>query len=608
MSKKLWLSILFCLLIFSPGVVFAAEEQNDTQTETAQAESQADSQTDTQESNQDTAEEPKPKPANLNSDELEQSQQLNATRVRLATLLSDEQLKQMLVVQLRNDLENVEVEDDREQINQQIKMLEQEIKEIRKDFERTLTGGIDQTKLIADAESSYNWRTDLEEIMKPIFRSMKDVTEKPREIERLRSKVNFLRRNIELSESALQFIEQISKSGQLPDTFKSRIETTRSEWATRYESLNQELEIVQLQLQTRMEENTNFINNFGSTLSEFAKGRGLNIILALLSFLMVYVLFNFLRKGYRYLTRNQKHELTTGLTGRLLDYSYQIIAVLFATTALLLVFYVQGDWIMLGISLLIIAAIFFSIKNYFFKFVVETKLLLNIGPVREGERMQYQGIPFKVDSIGVYTELFNPLLTGGRVRVQLREIVELNSRPFHESEAWFPCREGDMLLMPNGRLVKVELQTPEIVKLAYTGGATTTVLTPDFLGMSFTNLSEASFRVSTYFGVDYELQPKSTSRVPAIFRDEIQDFIESQNYGKYLKVLRVELHEAASSSITYKVLADFHGIAARHHNIIKRALQSACVDVCNRHGWSIPFNQLTIHQSTDILEDQDDSK
>ena len=112
---------------------------------------------------------------------------------------------------------------------------------------------------------------------------MKDVTEKPREIERLRSKVNFLRRNIELSESALLFIEQISKSGQLPDTFKSRIETTRSEWATRYESLNQELEIVQLQLQTRMEENTNFINNFGSTLTEFAKGRGLNIIMCCLT-------------------------------------------------------------------------------------------------------------------------------------------------------------------------------------------------------------------------------------------------------------------------------------------------------------------------------------
>ena len=141
MSKKIWLSILFGLLMFSPGITFASEEQNDTQTETSQAESQTEAQTENQKTEQDTPEESKPKPANLNSDELEQSQQLNATRVRLATLLSDEQLKQMLVVQLRNDLENVEVEEDREQINQQIKMLEQEIKSIRDDFERTLVNG-----------------------------------------------------------------------------------------------------------------------------------------------------------------------------------------------------------------------------------------------------------------------------------------------------------------------------------------------------------------------------------------------------------------------------------------------------------------------------------
>jgi len=56
----------------------------------------------------------------------------------------------------------------------------------------------------------------------------------------------------------------------------------------------------------------------------------------------------------------------------------------------------------------------------------------------------------------------------------------------------------------------------------------------------------------------------------------------------------VEFHEASDSALTYKIIADFHGIAARHHNIIARALQSAAVDVCNHHDWVIPFDQLTI--------------
>ena len=529
--------------------------------------------------------------------------QLDSTRGRLASLMSLEQRKTIFLTQLKNELTNSEQDDQKQQLEEQIKQLRLEISLIRDDFNRTLTGGIDHSKLTADSEASYNWRTDLEEIMKPIFRSMKGVTEKPREIERLRSKIGFLKRNIELSESALHFIRQL-RTGPMPDAFLLRISDAEKNWALGLSSLTEELKIVEFQLETRLDESSNFFNNFGETLLDFASGRGFGILLAIFAFWAVWMFFGYLRKGFRYLATKRKLEfqssLTSGLTSRVLFYLYQILTTIVAVTALLLVFYVKGDWIMLGVSMLILATIFFSIKNYFPKFIVETKLLLNIGPVREGERIFYQGIPWKVDKISVYTELFNPLLSGGRIRVQLKELVDMNSRVADDCEVWFPCREEDMLLMPGGRLVKVESQTPEFVKLNYTGGATTTVKTVDFLSMSFTNLSEESFRVSSFFGVDYGLQKKATNRVQFILRDEIQDYLETQNYGKYLKVLRVEFHEASDSALTYKIIADFHGIAARHHNIIARALQSAAVDVCNRHDWVIPFDQLTIHSTANL--------
>ena len=497
---------------------------------------------------------------------------------------------------LQNELVNVESESLKIQLDEEIKQLRADIILIRDDFNRTLTGGIDKVKLTSDVEEVYNWRTDLEEIMKPIFRSMKGVTEKPREIEGLRSKTSVLKRNIELSESALNFIQQFN-STELPEVFMSRVVQAELDWSSRHESLIEELEIVEFQLQTRLDESSNFFKNFGGTLQDFGKGRGLSIVLALFAFWVVWYFFMLLRRGYNYIAEKKKFNIDSNLSSRVFFYTYQIFASLIALTAMVLVFYVKGDWIMLGVTMLILVTIFFSIKNYFPRFVVETKLLLNIGPVREGERVLYDDIPWKVETIGVYTMLFNPLLVGGRIRVQLKELVEMNSRPFADCESWFPCREGDMLLMPEGRLVKVEFQSPEFVKLNYTGGATTTIRTDDFLSMTFTNLSEESFRVSSFFGVDYGLQKTATTRVKSVFREEIQEYIESQNYGKYLKVLRVEFHKASDSALTYKIIADFHGIAARHHNIIKRALQSAAVDACNKNGWSIPFDQLTLHQA-----------
>jgi hypothetical protein len=534
-----------------------------------------------------------------NSPEIEQ--QLDSTRSRLGNLLTSEQRKQILLIQLQNELINVETDGQKEYLSNQIKQLRADILSIRDDFNRTLTGGIDKIKLISDVEEVYNWRTDLEEIMKPIFRSMKGVTEKPREIESLRSKINVLERNIELSQSALSFIQQLN-STELPAEFLQRITQADTDWSERLVSLEQELEIVQFQLQTRLVESANFFKNFGETLQDFAKGRGFSIILALFAFWSVWFFFSLLRRGYRHIVEKRKLTIASNLTSRIFYYAYQIFTSMIALTALLLVFYVKGDWIMLGVSMLILATIFFSIKNYFPKFVVETKLLLNIGPVREGERVFYDGIPWKVEKIGVYTMLFNPLLSGGRIRVQLKELVDMNSRDFDDCESWFPCREGDMLLMPEGRLVKVEFQSPEFVKLNYTGGATTTVRTDNFLSLQFTNLSEESFRVSSFFGIDYGLQKISTTRVQSIFREAIQEYIESQNYGKYLKVLRVEFHEASDSALTYKIISDFHGIAARHHNIIARALQTAAVDVCNKHKWTIPFKQLTLHQAEAPIE------
>jgi hypothetical protein len=42
-------------------------------------------------------------------------------------------------------------------------------------------------------------------------------------------------------------------------------------------------------------------------------------------------------------------------------------------------------------------------------------------------------------------------------------------------------------------------------------------------------------------------------------------------------------------------VAVFEGAAAEHYWSIRRFLQRTAVDACNRYGWTIPFDQLTLH-------------
>ena len=52
---------------------------------------------------------------------------------------------------------------------------------------------------------------------------------------------------------------------------------------------------------------------------------------------------------------------------------------------------------------------------------------------------------------------------------------------------------------------------------------------------------------------------------------------------------------AATSSLDFRILASFDGKVANEYYAIKRLIQKASVEVSNREGWVIPFQQLTLH-------------
>jgi hypothetical protein len=140
----------------------------------------------------------------------------------------------------------------------------------------------------------------------------------------------------------------------------------------------------------------------------------------------------------------------------------------------------------------------------------------------------------------------------------------------------------------------VLLQTPEVVQLQVIG-STKTWPVADFLALHPRNLSLDGFAIPISFGVDYSHQRDVLTTLPAQLRAHIEQQIARQPFRDHLKDLIVDFNEAAASSLNLIIVGVFKGAGAADYWSIRRFLQRCAVEACNRHGWVIPFDQLTVH-------------
>jgi hypothetical protein len=218
--------------------------------------------------------------------------------------------------------------------------------------------------------------------------------------------------------------------------------------------------------------------------------------------------------------------------------------------------------------------------------------------VREGERVIYNGLPWKVQALNMYSTLVNPALRGGKLLLPLSELSGLISRPCDEGEPWFPTRENDYVLLSDQTFGRVALQTPEVVQLRV-GGADRTYPVGAFLSANPQNLSLHGFSIVLKFGIDYRHQALATGEIRKKFEDYLAARLKDSKVGGHLKEFFIEFDEAAASSLNFLVYAAFAGEAAESYGRVRRILQGLAVDACNAYGWVIPFDQMTVHLAHD---------
>ena len=479
------------------------------------------------------------------------------------------------------------------ELEQQIAQLDADIKDLNRSFIQIALGGIDMNVFEdSAAEQPFDWRKELTQIVRPVLDALKELTEKPRRIDRLKTEIAETQDQLQAIHKARTALELLS--GQpLPDAIQEKVKALAAVWEQREKDTLQELEVNRFQLASLLGENTNWLQTTKDAVTDFLRGRGLTLLLALSAALGVWLVMRGLFWLYtKKLTKPSARRQSTRY--RLIVFSFRALTMLVMTMSVLIVLYVAGDLLLLVLLVLILIGIGFSFKSLLPRYLAEGRLLLNIGPVREGERLLYNDIPWQVKTINMYSVLRNPELEG-ILRIPLTELIDLHSRPCG-NEPWFPSRVDDYLLLPDGSFAQVLRQTPETVVLKTTGGMQVQYPSAAFIQLSARNLSLEGFGVAVSFGIDYRHQAISLEQVPQTFQQALQAALEREQLADHVLSVLVDFKEAAASSLDYLIFVSLRGEAAAQYFAIQRLVQKTCVAVCNREGWGIPFAQLTVHQ------------
>jgi hypothetical protein len=280
---------------------------------------------------------------------------------------------------------------------------------------------------------------------------------------------------------------------------------------------------------------------------------------------------------------------------RLLYIIFQVLSVIFAVIGLFFVLYLAEDWFLLSMAIVFFLGLAWTIRQAIPRLWQEGRLMLNVGAVRENERIVLHGLPWQVVSINVFCKLVNPSLET-ELRVPIESLIGQTSRPCGVDEPWFPCRKGDWVEVGGVTCAKVVSLSHEQVELVELGGRRIYYPTETFLQACPVNLSR-NFRLRVPFGVSYSLQDKVTDEIPAILKAYLEKRLEEEEYSKQCLNLLVEFMQANSSSLDLLIVADFTGDAASICKRIERAFQKWCVECCTKNSWEIPFPQLMLHKA-----------
>lgn len=486
------------------------------------------------------------------------------------------------------EYKSADSEERQTKIKEELSSLRQKLEDYEKDFERIATN-VDWEELDTGEQQDFDWQKEIRDIFRPVINGLKKITERPMQIEKLRSEAEFHEKRLAALKDALENIQNIIPQSQ-DETLNRRLKALEKKWKKEERQISNQLTVTRHHLEEKLKQKTSVWQSAQNILQLFFKSRGRNLILSVLAFIAVFFLLRLIYRLIRKIIPAYKAEIRPFYL-RLFEAAYHVLTYIVSACALLAVLYVFNDWILLSFVIIFGIGIAWAAKQGIFQFWEQTKILLNIGSVRDNERIIYNGIPWKIASLSIYSQLENPCLTVPRIRIPLKELIGQVSRPYHKDEPWFPCEADDWVILSDGTFGKVGIQTQEFVQL-FCGAMPKTYLTQDFLGLTPGNLSKGFFLTST-FGIDYDHQDICTKEVPEKMQQMLTERLAQEGFEDDLTDLSVQFKEAGASSLDLMIIASFTGNAAPFYGKLGRLLQQIALETATQYGWGVPFPQIT---------------
>jgi hypothetical protein len=476
-------------------------------------------------------------------------------------------------------------------------------------FEAIATQHSVEEFLLEDDEGKTDLLKEVQELTLPLLHSLRDLTKKPRKIDKLTRRIETLEQQSQKYENAsknIYAILQEQAKSQDPaqagtEKFLSRIKMLQAKYSP--DLIRFQLQESRKALEREISDKRSLMEILADNTKVFFKHRGRNLLITLLVCTGVGAIL----LGIREFLIGKRSRLNISPRSRkVLAASYNIGVALFCIMAGLVSLYLLNDWLLLSFIIVVLLGIAWASRELVPRFFKELQVALNLGTVRENERFIWNGVPWRVESLGLSAKLVNDKLEDGAILLPLGELINKFSRPMIDDEPWFPTSKSDWVMLSDQTYGQIKHQTQEQVVLELKGGALKHYQTSAFLSLAPVNLS-AGFRYSLEFGLDYAVQSRICDDIPKLFETSLARIFKDRLAGESpdFKNLKAQFDNAGSSSLNLKIIVDVDGRCADNYEDHRREIHKALVSVCNENNLGIPFNQLTLNLPNNGLSSLD---
>lgn len=479
---------------------------------------------------------------------------------------------------------------EKQSLQDELTKLDKQLSETGADFERIATG-VEPAVFAEQQPVTFSWKDEVATLLEPSIKELKQLTARARQKSELKETIVDFGKQRAAAQQAVAHLNRLMNDAKEPK-IKAYLGELLPTWQNVEKRISSKLDLAQRELAKLEDKDVSLLQSSSNSVRGFFRDRGLYMFIAFVTFVVILLAFRLLARLLFFVLPGAKKEQRP-LHVRILDVFFQVFSVFSAICGLIFVLYTAEDWFLLSATIVLFFGLAWTVRQTLPKMWQQVRLVLNMGSIREGERVLYEGVPWRVESLNVFCKLYNPAMAM-HLRIPIENMIGLVSRPYHNDEPWFPCKRGDWIAVDGKPFAKVVSLSHEQVEVVELGGRRTVYQTGAFLGMSPANLSR-NFSLRVVFGLSYDLQAEITTTVLGTLKTFLQKKLEENGYAEDCLSLTVDFLQAGASSLDVAVLADFKGEQAPAYRRIERALGKWCVDCCNANNWEIPFPQMTVH-------------